>query len=95
MQYKAYDDALWRVERLQKATKLASKMLGLSLDQLHYLISQIEDAKGVLLVTWRHQHTSAQRDAFSTAWEMCKEDAGRVFFFMELDDFLLAGGDEQ
>lgn len=91
MDYIAYDGNQWRVERLQKATKLAAQILGLSLDQLHALIWKIEDMQGAICVKWKHQHTPAQMQAFTTAWTMCKEDAARVFFFMDYEDFMLGG----
>lgn len=96
MEYVAYDGNQWRVERLHKATKIASQILGLSTDQLESLIWSIKDAKGALLVKWKHKHTAAQMQAFSTAWEMCKENADKVFFLMEYEDFMLSsdGGAE-
>lgn len=91
MNYIAYDGNQWRVERLEKAAKIAAQILGLSLIQLHSLVWAIEDKKGVLFVTWKHQHTPTQMQAFSTAWGMCKEDAARVVFGIAYDDFIVGG----
>jgi hypothetical protein len=93
MKYIAYDGNHWRVERLEKAAKIAAQILGLSLDQLHSLLWTIEDRKGSLCVQWKHHHTQTQMQAFTTAWDMCKEDGSRVFFFMDYNDFMIGGAE--
>lgn len=73
MQISAYDDALWRVERVQKAIRLACTILGCTKEQLDELINQAYDHKGELIVGWKHTHTKHQEAAFQTAWELCGE----------------------
>ncbi len=73
MQISAYDNNLWRVERIQKAAKLACAIQGLTLDQLDVLVDEVKDHKGELVVKWKHQQTPQQEAAFQTAWEFCGE----------------------
>lgn len=69
----ALDKTLWRIERAQKAIKVACAILGISKEQLGDLVYRISDHKGTLRITWNHQWTQRQADAFQIAWELCGE----------------------
>lgn len=69
----ALDRTLWRIERVQKAIKVACAILGISKEQLHDLVFRISDHKGTLRITWNHKWTPRQEEAFRLAWELCGE----------------------
>lgn len=71
-------DEKWRIDRVQKAIRIATAMCGLSADQAEMLISEVADNKGILRVCWLTDPTMIQRHAFSVAWEQCKEMACNV-----------------
>jgi hypothetical protein len=79
MKYTAFDGMLWRVERLQKATKLAAQISSLPLNHLEHLLHEVRDYKGSLEVVWNVDGQSPhQEKAFETAWEMCGEKFPQV-----------------
>ena len=76
MQFICEDE--WRKKRLQKALKIACDMLGITEDQAATLIEKIQDERGMLAVSWRHQWTRRQEEAFSVAWGLCGEKSAAV-----------------
>lgn len=74
MKITAYDDTMWRVERLEKMLKLAVKTTGLTMVQIHAVIDEVHDHKGELIVTWKHGDcTEKMKLALKDAWQMCGE----------------------
>lgn len=78
MEFNAYDGALHRIERLQRASRIATAICGLSRDQADTLIKSLSDNRGSLEVVWHFEPTDIQRNAFSVAWEQCRESAEKV-----------------
>lgn len=64
----------WRLKRLQKAVRLASAILGISIEQLNHLILEVADNNGRLHVMWAYKQTIQQELAFQAAWKECGED---------------------
>jgi len=74
MRITAYDDAQWRIERLQKLLNTAVTTTGLSRTQLNAIIDEVRDHKGDLIVTWTHGECSDRMKlAFNDAWRLCGE----------------------
>lgn len=69
-----HDNELWRIQRLQKAVKIARAILSLSQDQLSALVYKVHDEKGTLNVWFLHDWTIPQSLAFQRAWELCGEE---------------------
>lgn len=78
MEFQASKNQLHRIERLQKALRIASAICGLSEQQAELLIAKLEDLNGILKISWIHPPSPLQRTAFSLAWVECKETADRV-----------------
>lgn len=68
----------WRLKRLQKATRIACAIMGLTEQQAELLIQSIQDERGLLAVTWNQPWTKQQELAFNTAWGECGEQAASV-----------------
>jgi len=70
----AYDDAQWRIERLEKMLKTAVTTTGLNKAQLQAVIDEVRDHKGELIITWKHGDcTERMKLAFTDAWKLCGE----------------------
>lgn len=69
----AYDGQRWRVERLEKAARLACAILSCTREQMDALVEELRDHRGALMIKWRHDYTRAQENAFETAWRECGE----------------------
>lgn len=63
----------WRVERIKKAVRLASKILDMDEAQLKTLLHSVNDHMGRLQVFWKHPMSNSQARAFKVAWGMCGE----------------------
>ena len=63
----------WRIERLEKAFRIACSILHLDEAQLRALVHSTDDRNGTLTVVWNHSNTEAQSIAWSVAWELCGE----------------------
>lgn len=75
MKYGSSDGDKSRINRLEKAAKLASAILGLSDEQMEMLVLEMYDYKGQLNVVWnKAKPTEMQKASFSKAWELCGED---------------------
>lgn len=68
------DNTLHRMERLAKVCRIVCELSGLTQAQLAYLISSLDDQKGILIVTWMDKPTQRGKDWFATAWRLCGED---------------------
>lgn len=69
----AHDFQQWRIDRLDKAARLACVILACSRDQLDALIDELRDQRGVLIIYWLYDWTKQQELAFETAWRECGE----------------------
>lgn len=74
------DNNLWRMERVSKVLRIAGKILGISSEQFELLIDEVHDNKGQLTIHWKVPQTKRQAEAFTAAWEECKEH-GPVLHF--------------
>lgn len=91
MKFVAYDSQQWRVERLQKAVRLATAILGIGEDHMNAMVAKVEDRRGNLITYWFAPPTDHMRNAFRTAWAECErknwesqiEKAPRVFTYVE------------
>ena len=72
-----------RVERCQKALRIASTMAGLHNGQIDALISRLVDDRGHLTIYWRYPPSELQRLAWASAWAECKESADRITHISE------------
>jgi membrane protein involved in colicin uptake len=68
----------WRIERIEKAARLAAQILDMDAAQLSALVKSVDDIHGHLQVRWKHPMTGTQVRAFSLAWSMCGEPAENV-----------------
>lgn len=81
IQFTAYDNNLWRIERTQKALKNFCEIFGITESQANTLIGELEDDRGHLRVHWRSEcypPTQEQVIAFGKAWGFCKEPSANV-----------------
>ena len=67
-----------RIDRINKAIRLAFFSLFLTKPQADLLIISISDDRGALSVRWVTEPSSTQREAFANAWEMVGESPARV-----------------
>lgn len=80
MIYTGNDGSKYRLQRLERASKYVTAILGMSHDQLDRLVHAMHDKKGVLMVEWMNTYpTKTQIAAFSRAWDMCGESPYSVF----------------
>jgi hypothetical protein len=79
MQIDVTDGRLHRIERVQKAIRLAGIAAGLTEPQLDHLIHRIVEDHGRLTVWWHFSPSEQQRLAWANAWVACRETADRVF----------------
>lgn len=85
MIYDCNDGAKSRLQRLEKAHKLASAILGLSNEQMERLVSKMYDRKGNLNIVWiGSPPTDMQKAAFAKSWEMCGEEPSAVYHMVDV-----------
>jgi hypothetical protein len=82
MELTSHDGAEHRAKRLKRAAILFCEIAGMTEDQARALIITLKDDHGRLDVHWRHgQPTPRQREAFSSAWNLCGEKPQNVQHF--------------
>ena len=73
------DRQKWRDERLAKVSRVASKILGMTEEQMGRLVVGLFDSKGHLVVIWDDSSpTDQQKAAFGTAWSLSGENETSV-----------------
>lgn len=77
MEITNYEGVSYRDDRLRKAARIASAILGLSPKQLDRLVMRVHDHKGELTVYWLDEPTDAGKLAFTAAWTECGEHSVR------------------
>lgn len=63
----------YRAARLRKCARLAAAIMGLSPEQFALLVAEMDDARGVLIVTWRTEPAGRAQLAVDAAWAECGE----------------------
>lgn len=67
----AYDGQQWRIQRLEKALRIAQAILHYNDQQIDFMIGAVKDDRGNLQVFWKHPPTQQQKQAFRTSWNLC------------------------
>lgn len=79
----AYDGQHWRIQRLEKALRIAQAILHFNDQQIDFMVKALHDDHGNMQVFWKHPPTDRQRQAFRTAWDLCNGKSRAVMAYID------------
>ncbi len=79
----AYDGQQWRIQRLDKALRIAQAILHFNDQQIEFMVKALHDDHGNLQVFWKYPPTERQKQAFRTAWDLCNGKSRAVMAYID------------
>lgn len=79
----AYDGQQWRIQRLEKALRIAQAILHFNDQQIEFMVRALNDDHGNMQVFWKYPPTERQKQAFRTAWDLCNGKSRAVLPYIE------------